>query len=463
MEQKKKGHILIVDDEPDLRELLKATLEEAGYSTAEAVNGKAAQAFLTLENCDAVISDIRMPEMDGVELLKLIKQTKNIPVILMTGFSDILETQTAYQMGASEFITKPFNNKELLASLELILNPKNTGGVPQTLDHEYCKVNIDEFTSGSELKFNIFVRLSEQKFIKIANKGQRLDKLRTESYKNKGITFLYMTKGDFTQYVGFNIKLKKIADEKDTVSPKQKLRLLKHTTDVILEHAHVVGVNNSSFKAAQDVVESTMELIMQDENLAEMVGILNTHNDYLYAHSIGVSMYSSLLAREAGWTSPATLFKISMGGLFHDIGKKELPRSLLDKPRKLYTAEEVKLYESHPARGRDILNEVSSVPTDVIHIVMYHHENLQGTGFPFHVRKENLHALAKIVAVANEFCDLTLKTANGPGISPDQALSRLISYHGDDLEPVFLLTLAKLFKITLSPEQQTYFKRTKVA
>lgn len=126
---------LVVDDEPDLREILKDELEFEGATVAEAENGKKALELIKTDKFTAVISDIRMPGGDGVTLAREIKnQNAEDPVvILITGFADI-SSDEAYELGVEGFITKPFNlgpireniHRMLLSRAERWSKPMNT-------------------------------------------------------------------------------------------------------------------------------------------------------------------------------------------------------------------------------------------------------------------------------------------------------------------------------------------------
>lgn len=105
METKKK--ILLVDDEPDFVELIKHRLEANDYQVAVAINGKAALDTLGREKFDAVLLDILMPELDGLEALKDIRKTdKELPVFMLTAYSDKPKFKRANQLGASGYIVK---------------------------------------------------------------------------------------------------------------------------------------------------------------------------------------------------------------------------------------------------------------------------------------------------------------------------------------------------------------------
>ncbi|GEM_PF-3389320 len=82
------------------------------------------------------------------------------------------------------------------------------------------------------------------------------------------------------------------------------------------------------------------------------------------------------------WTAPSTLYKVSLAGLFHDIGYKELDRELITKKRALLTSDEIHLIESHVTRGRDIILSLAGIPEDIALIVYQHHEDCLGQGYP---------------------------------------------------------------------------------
>ena len=109
--------ILVVDDETSICEALKEVLEYESYAVTTAT--KAADALNILENeaYDAVISDIKMPETDGLELLEKIRQLSDVPVLMMTGHGDIETAVTALKSGAFDFITKPLDLNRLLISV----------------------------------------------------------------------------------------------------------------------------------------------------------------------------------------------------------------------------------------------------------------------------------------------------------------------------------------------------------
>jgi two-component system response regulator PilR (NtrC family) len=106
--------LLIVDDEAGYREVLQAIFEDDGYHVSTAPDGKSALDFLSANPCDLVLSDVRMPDIDGIELLRRARENyADVGVVLMTAFGTMDTAREAFKLGADDFIQKPFNNDEL--------------------------------------------------------------------------------------------------------------------------------------------------------------------------------------------------------------------------------------------------------------------------------------------------------------------------------------------------------------
>src|SRR5438876_3345027 len=107
---KHKKRLLIVDDEPNIRKILQAAFERAGYVVETAASGDDAVALLTADAFDLVMSDVLMPGISGVELLKKAKALHpNMPFIVMTAYGTITQAVEAMREGATDYITKPFD------------------------------------------------------------------------------------------------------------------------------------------------------------------------------------------------------------------------------------------------------------------------------------------------------------------------------------------------------------------
>lgn len=118
----KMKRILVADDEARIRRLVCDFLKNAGYETVEAVDGKdAIEKFISAENIDLVICDIMMPEYDGWEVSKRIRQVSSVPILVLTARSQEFDELMSFESGADDYVTKPFSPTVLVKRVEALL------------------------------------------------------------------------------------------------------------------------------------------------------------------------------------------------------------------------------------------------------------------------------------------------------------------------------------------------------
>ena len=119
--KKNKYHILVVDDDDKIRSLIKQFLSEKGFIISSAENAERAKAKIEIFNFNLIILDVMMPGQDGYDLTKELKQTKNIPIILLTAKGEVESRIHGLELGADDYLGKPFDPKELLLRVKNII------------------------------------------------------------------------------------------------------------------------------------------------------------------------------------------------------------------------------------------------------------------------------------------------------------------------------------------------------
>ena len=114
-------NILIVDDQAKMRNLIKEYLKIEGFDYDEADNGETALEYLRIKEYDAVLLDVMMPIRDGWSVLKELRKTSSIPVIMLTAKGEEYDKLYGFELGADDYLVKPFSPKELMARLKAIL------------------------------------------------------------------------------------------------------------------------------------------------------------------------------------------------------------------------------------------------------------------------------------------------------------------------------------------------------
>ena len=162
--------ILVVDDEVKIVRVVKAYLEKEGYQVAEAYDGRQALESARREHPDLVILDLMLPEMSGWDVCRTLRQESNIPVIMLTAQDEDTDKIVGLELGADDYVTKPFNPKELMARVHAILRRVGRQAVEtRILGSGELKIDLDRRevrVAGAEVhvtptEFDLLVTLAE--------------------------------------------------------------------------------------------------------------------------------------------------------------------------------------------------------------------------------------------------------------------------------------------------------------
>jgi two-component system response regulator ResD len=113
--------IMVVEDEARMRDLIKMYMQKEGYQVVEADNGKEALTKMEKQKCDLIILDIMMPEMDGLTVCKEIRKKSDVPIIMVTAKGEEFDKVLGFELGADDYVVKPFGMRELVARVRALL------------------------------------------------------------------------------------------------------------------------------------------------------------------------------------------------------------------------------------------------------------------------------------------------------------------------------------------------------
>ncbi len=135
--------ILIADDEASIRQLAQLYLEREGYRVLTAVDGARALAAVQREPPDLLILDLMMPEMDGWEVCRRVRAESDLPILMLTARDEDIDKIVGLEMGADDYLTKPFNPRELVARVRAILRRAGSGKPTTDRPRQLGRVTID--------------------------------------------------------------------------------------------------------------------------------------------------------------------------------------------------------------------------------------------------------------------------------------------------------------------------------
>lgn len=141
--------ILVVDDEPSIVTLLKFNLEQAGYNVLTAEDGRTGLETALKEKPDLMVLDLMLPGMDGMDVCKTLRQEKvNLPILMLTAKDDEFDKILGLELGADDYLTKPFSPREVVARVKAILRRSQIGDAEkseQTLEIGDLEIHLDRF------------------------------------------------------------------------------------------------------------------------------------------------------------------------------------------------------------------------------------------------------------------------------------------------------------------------------
>lgn len=143
-----RDHIVIVDDDPEIRSLLENYLDRNGYDASAASGGKELTRALERRRADLIVLDIMMPGEDGFDICRRLRSESNIPIIMLTARGEDTDKIVGLELGADDYLAKPFNPRELLARIKGVLRrarslPQETNGTPERGRFEFSEWSLD--------------------------------------------------------------------------------------------------------------------------------------------------------------------------------------------------------------------------------------------------------------------------------------------------------------------------------
>jgi putative nucleotidyltransferase with HDIG domain len=173
-----------------------------------------------------------------------------------------------------------------------------------------------------------------------------------------------------------------------------------------------------------DTIHKVIDDILLNGDIQVSLNDISAADEFTFSHSVSTTVYSLLIARKLGYTN-AMMEKLAAGCLLHDIGKILLDKKILNKEEK-HSPEETEYIKSHTTLGYEVLKKCVSL-TELSRIVsLYHHESMDGSGYPTGALAGELHEFIRIVAIANTYDELISDQNRRQRWSANQAVNYLI-------------------------------------
>jgi putative nucleotidyltransferase with HDIG domain len=314
-------------------------------------------------------------------------------------------------------------------------------------------VPVEHFFSGLKTDVDVYIQLSEEKYIKLTKAGESFELDQLHRYQGKHVSHLYIKSPEYHLFLKKQISIAGIVLSNAQFTMDKKTNVVSKVAESIYQSLQELGLDEKTYESVKEISSHVTNLVEADTSLSHLFDSLQKSSEDALRHSVAVSFVAPMIGRKMDWGRTETLEKLCIGGLLHDIGEKELSQELKTKARADWSYDELKEYESHPYRGMMILSSLKNFPEDIIAIVYEHHENSMGQGFPRKLWDIKIHPLARVVGLANTFCELTLKSPVNPNPkTPAEAVQYIQKVMGQPFNKDVFKALRALVK--LPPEDE---------
>lgn len=432
--------ILIVDDSAVFRISMKKILASMNAEIILAEDGQEGLDLALQEKFDIVVSDIDMPKINGIELCRSLKNatfTQGIPVVMVSTFDSDSDVDKGFQAGASAYLSKYEIQSRLLETVESVLSKSKFKGDRLVMVVDDSKVVLRIVEKGlAEAGFRVITAENGKKALDL------LDTIQPDLILSD-IEMPDINGFDFCQAVHTNPDLSSmpiIAMSSKTDRGYMK-RMLQNGASAYL--CKPFNIDELVILVEKMLSDQFHMLLMERERLdsernlmiasiTSLITALEARDNYTKGHSESVGRIVSGMLRIAGG-SAKEIETVTIGGRLHDIGKIGVRDDILLKPGRL-TEEEFAHIKKHPVIGANIIKSIPSF-SDVIPIVLSHHERLDGKGYPQGLKGDNIHLWARMAAVADTYHSLTSDRPYRKGMAQGKALQIIEDVSGTQLCP----------------------------
>ncbi len=271
---------------------------------------------------------------------------------------------------------------------------------------EFKKINIYSFTQFNNAPVDIFIRLSEHKYIKVVNKSDMYSNEIIERYQKRSVKYLYVKAEDFSTYLkdlGSNLSF---LIEENLINQSARFVLEKASLDVVYKTLKTVGITDEAVELTNRVMNSVLSSVKSDSNLWKVLKKNVLEVEHAAEHAVAISYLCSSMLEHLKWDSLGTLSKMVISSFFHDLtlsGGMSFVRDLDGDLYKSLNSEEKEEFLSHPQSTVVALREIKSLPPNVENIILEHHERPGGVGFPRKLTSFNITPLTCVFIIAEEF------------------------------------------------------------
>jgi putative nucleotidyltransferase with HDIG domain len=429
--------VLLVDDHAPVLRFLAAAFKRQGCRVSTASSAEEALELIADRGFDLVVSDIKMPGLSGLDLLRTVRgQQPDTPVVLITGMPSVDSAVFGLRHQAYDYLTKPFSMSDVQQLVGRVRHDRESRLSGQQAEASQRAIRrqfgMEALSRLGELALQgldttAFIERAlgytleglggDAALILLVDQDGRVSPSQTGDLSlavrllgASGAAFQSLCSGDPREPVRV-VALDAPASALATVIPvlgrpagilclarNQGGDFVSDDRDFLVSYARTIALSLEKMQVGEDLEGNLIDTI------SAFVIALESKDGYLKGHSTRVSLYAAEIARALGLDG-AEVAVASRGGMLHDLGKLVVMDSILQKPARL-TSEETAVMREHPENAARILQPFRFLAREAA-AIKGHHERFDGKGYPQGLKGEEIPIAARIITVADAFDAMT--------------------------------------------------------
>jgi len=299
---------------------------------------------------------------------------------------------------------------KLIQDGKLKIEAASSSDAEKSSDQDLCRIRTDLLIRVSPLKADIYIKLSEKKYVRLFQEGDVFDKADLEKYMvKKNVRYMYLRSNQTSEFIEkFKEDLFKML-ARNNLTMKEVGEVSESVHETVQELISTLGMTPEVQEVVKANVHIAMKLMNSNPRLADILSRLTKDKtQYISTHSMMLGNLACSLAAAMHWSSETTYFKLNLAAFLHDISLKNNELAAVQTLQELemkklqFTDEEIQAYKTHPFKGSELAKQFNEIPPDVDTVIMQHHEQPDGTGFPRAAGHSRINPLSTIFIVAHD-------------------------------------------------------------
>lgn len=447
--------VLVVDPDDSFVQSLSLGYVHAAFPVLPANEGAMAQTFLSDSGSplSGIFVNPRTPGVGWISIIRCAHMHRPATPIYVLQDEGTSTPELQYvdlkKLGVRDTLKKPVDYKKMIRLLSpIVMNFDKTEIVEkgqsledQQVDSAYVPIRSEDFLSGSECLFDVYVRLSSNRFLKLLHSGEAFTPERLKQYLSKGVKYFYIRREVQDVYMSYCDHITTAMLKLRSVGTDIKLAQSLNLGEEVMKNLKLNGISDTNLAYAGKFV-GNLKTVMDEFRQGSQPKLLSQFlsDTVLYEHGVATSMIAGVLGHAFKIQGDNPVRILGLAGMFHDLGLADAPEVMKAEEESALTPDEIKIFRDHPRRAVETLSKLRTLSAAALQGIEQHHMRLGGAGFPERSGGTPVSKVAEIIGMADEYVRAMIQIKADPSTSVERLITKALSGFTRESARVFIDT-----------------------